>query len=120
MRANHYKLDNIFAKIITGEILSDKIYEDDYLIAINDINPVAPVHVLVIPKNAYIDYTDFINKAPANELVHYFSMINTIIDKLNLNILGYRLITNAGDLSGQTIFHFHTHIISGKKFNNMI
>ena len=73
-----YDKENIFAKIIRGEIPSSKIYEDDYLIAINDINPVAPVHILVITKGEYKDFNEFSQKAKPEELVHYFKKIADI------------------------------------------
>lgn len=115
-----YDKNNVFAKIINGELQAKKIYEDDIVIAINDINPVAPVHVLVIPKGDYIDYSDFINKASSEIIQHYFAKIAKIITMLGLEPGGYRLVTNKGSDSGQSVFHFHTHIIGGKPFSKLI
>lgn len=113
-----YDKENIFAKIIRGEIPSSKIYEDDYLIAINDINPVAPVHILVITKGEYKDFNEFSQKAKPEELVHYFKKIADIAK--NQGADEYRIVSNIGSVSGQTVFHFHTHIISGSSFNRLI
>lgn len=115
-----YDKNNIFAKIIKGEIPAQKIYEDDKLIAIHDINPVAPVHVLVIPKSEHVDYQDFITNATLEEIQYYFTAIPKIAASLGLSEDGYRLITNIGSKSGQTIFHFHTHIIGGAQINGLI
>lgn len=110
-----YDGNNIFAKIIRGEIDSEKIYEDSKILAIKDIYPDAPIHVLVIPKGNYLDFADFIEKASAEEVKYYFYKIKEIAELFGLKEEGYRLITNKGVKSGQTIFHFHTHILGGKE-----
>ena len=109
-----YDKNNVFAKIIRGEVPSEKIYEDEILIAIKNINPAAPFHILIIPKNHYIDFADFTNNASSEEISHYFKKINEIAKENN--IADYRIISNKGATAGQSVFHFHTHIISG--FNN--
>lgn len=114
-----YDKHNIFAKIIEGKVQANKLYEDDKILAIHDINPVAPIHVLVIPKEYYIDYSDFIQKASAHDIKYYFTKINEIIQLLDLLHDGYRLVTNKGSESGQTIFHFHTHIIGGRRISGL-
>lgn len=106
-----YDKNNVFAKIIQGEIPSEKIYEDEILIAIKNINPVAPFHILLIPKNHYIDFADFTSNASSDEITHYFKKINEITNENN--ITDYRIISNKGANAGQSVFHFHTHIISG-------
>lgn len=113
-----YDTNNIFAKIIKGEIPSSKVYEDEYIIAINDINPVAPIHVLVIPKGEYRNFNEFSQKARPEELVHYFRKIADIAESQGAK--EYRVVSNNGSSSGQTIFHFHTHIISGATFSKLI
>ena len=118
MNDTMYDKENIFAKIIREEILSSKIYEDEYLIAINDINPVAPIHILVIAKGEYRDFNEFTQKAKPEELAHYFKKIADLAK--NHGAFEYRVISNIGSESGQTIFHFHTHIISGASFNRLI
>ena len=112
-----YEPGNIFAKIIRGEIATNKVYEDEYVIAIYDLHPVAPVHILVIPKGDYIDYDDFVSKAGILQVADYFQKVSKIANTATTD--GYRLVTNVGKRSGQTIFHFHTHIISGKEFTNI-
>ena len=106
-----YDANNIFAKIISGEIVTNKIYEDDKLIAIKNINPEAPIHLLVIPKNNYVDFTDFTKNATTEEITHYFKMVSLIARDNGAK--EYRIVSNNGISSGQSIFHFHTHILSG-------
>ncbi|MDX2050171.1 MAG: HIT domain-containing protein [Rickettsiaceae bacterium] len=116
--SREYDKSNIFAKIIKGEIKAEIVYEDDLVVAFKDIAPVAPVHIIVIPKGEYSDFSDFISKASSIDVALYFQKIHAIARSLNVS--DYRIISNCGKLSGQTIFHFHTHIISGKKINNLI
>ena len=108
-----YDSNNIFAKIIRKEIPSQLIYEDEHLIAFNDIHPVTPIHTLVVPKGEYINYTDFVNNAPTELQSHFFKTTA----KLARDLCGehFRLSTNNGEMSGQTIVHFHMHIMGGKK-----
>lgn len=113
-----YNKNNVFAKMISGEIVVEKIYDDEILIAINDINPAAPVHVLVIPKKSYVDFDDFSQNATEHEIVHYYKMIAKIA--IDQGLSDYRLVTNKGSDSGQSVFHFHTHIIGGKKISELI
>ncbi len=109
-----YDKNNIFAQIIGNSAPADIIYEDENILAFRDINPAAPVHVIVIPKKEYIDYSDFIRKATSEEIKNYFMTLAHIAELLGLKDDGYRLVTNQGFKSGQTIFHFHFHIIGGK------
>lgn len=113
-----YDKDNIFAKIIDGRVNVKKIYEDEYLIAIQDANPVAPIHILVIPKGEYTDFDDFVSKASENKIVHYYRMIKKIASDAGAK--QYRLISNRGKNAGQSVFHFHTHIISGNFKSGLI
>lgn len=112
-----YDHNNIFAKIIRGEISASKVYEDEQLIAIHDLHPVAPIHILVIPKGEYIDFEDFLSKAGEAQAARYFQKISEVAQAATSD--GYRLVMNKGAQSGQTVFHFHTHIISGKEFKNI-
>jgi histidine triad (HIT) family protein len=109
-----YDKNNIFAKIIRKEVPTTLLYEDENVIAFNDINPVAPVHVLVIPKGEYSDYTDFITKASAHLQLAFFKRI-AILAK---DLCGehFKLCTNNGVMSGQTVLHFHVHIVGGVEF----
>ena len=115
-----YDSNNVFAKIIRGEIPAKKVYEDERVLAFNDAFPAAPTHVLVVPKGEYIDYSDFIKNAPAQDITYYFTKINDIIFDLGLEEHGFRLCTNRGVKSGQSVFHFHTHILSGAKFGAVV
>lgn len=110
--------NNVFAKIIAGEIPSEKLYEDDDLIIIKDAYPVARVHLLAIPKGSYLDFEDFANKAGAQEITHYFQTIAKFCSENNIK--EYRLVSNKGAAAGQSVFHFHTHILSGSKNNELI
>lgn len=114
-----YDKNNIFSKIINNELPSKKVYEDEMVLAFHDAHPVSPIHVLVVPKGEYIDYSDFVTNAPAEDVIYYFSKISDIIKHLGLEKDGYRLVTNKGTKSGQTIFHFHTHIIGGRNITGL-
>jgi histidine triad (HIT) family protein len=116
----NYNPDNIFAKIIRGEIPAAKIYEDDKILAFNDISRTAPIHVLVIPKGQFINFTDFVSKADDKEIVDFFKKVGEIAELLNLKESGYRLISNTGSDASQTVLHFHVHIIGGKKLGGLI
>ena len=113
---SNYDEDNPFWQIINNKLPTTKVYEDDNIIAFNDIYPVAPVHILVIPKHKFIDYEDFIKNA--NNIEEFFKAIPKIAAQAGLK--EYRLITNKGSTAGQTIFHFHMHIIGGTPLYGLI
>ncbi|OED45464.1 hypothetical protein AB836_01025 [Rickettsiales bacterium (ex Bugula neritina AB1)] len=102
--------ENIFTKIINKKIPSSIIFENNYLIAFEDINPEAKHHILIIPKGLYIDYKDFYENASKEEHKEFYHGIYEIIKKKNLT--NFKLITNNGKDVGQIIFHFHVHILS--------
>lgn len=104
----------IFCKIVKGEIPSNKVYEDDYVLAFHDINPEAPVHVLVIPK-VHIGSVNEINQENSEIVAKIFLAINNIVNKLGIAEEGYRVISNTGENGGQSVKHLHFHIIGGKK-----
>ncbi|MGI4775892.1 MAG: HIT domain-containing protein [Janthinobacterium lividum] len=114
-----YDKNNIIAKITRGEIPARKIYEDDTILAVHDINPVAPIHILVFPKAEYTNFDDFVKRAQEKEISNYFIKINDIAQKLEVTKGSYRIVSNIGARSGQTIFHFHTHIISGREITEL-
>lgn len=115
-----YNEENIFAKILRGEIPCEKIYEDDYALAFNDINPQAPVHALVIPKGNFVSMADFTARA-SNELISgFFRAVGETSRKLGLEEDGYRLIANTGSNAHQEVPHLHFHILSGKKLGPML
>ncbi|CAG2161101.1 unnamed protein product [Oppiella nova] len=115
-----YDKNNIFAQIIAKTTSARIVYEDEELLAFNDIKPVMPTHIIIIPKKEYIDYNDFITNASDKEIKNYFTKIAYIAKTLGLDKDGYRLITNNGLNLGQTIFHFHFHLISGNNITNLI
>ncbi len=109
-----YDSDNIFAKILRGEIPCKKVYEDDFALAFHDIHPQAPVHVLVIPKGAYVSNVDFAATAPDAAVAGFWRAVGTVARQLGLEQDGYRLVANNGANGGQVVFHFHVHIVSGR------
>ncbi len=115
-----YDNDNIFAKILRGEIPCDKVYEDDHVLAFNDISPQAPVHVLVIPKGSYTDIADFGANAPVEEVAAFHKAIALIAREKDLKDSGFRTIANAGVNGGQEVPHFHVHILGGKALGPML
>ena len=106
--------DCIFCKIIKGEIPSTKIYEDDKVLAFNDINPEAPVHVLIVPK-CHIQSVNDINEENSDVIGHIFVVINKLVNELGIAESGYRIINNAGKDGGQTVPHLHFHLIGKRK-----
>ena len=110
-----YDSNNVFALILRGEIPTNKIYEDDYCIAFPDLHPKAPTHVLVIPKGAYTDFSDFSAHASAEEVAGFFKAVGNVAKQLGLPEKGYRLVMNIGRDGGQEVPHLHVHILGGKK-----
>lgn len=115
-----YNNDNIFAKILRGEIPCDKVYENDHALAFRDIAPQAPIHVLVISKGAYLDHADFESHATDAERLAYYQVIGQIIKQEELAKTGYRLISNAGVDGGQEVPHYHTHVLGGRPLGKML
>ena len=115
-----YDDQNIFAKILRGEIPCSKVYESDHALAFHDINPQAPVHVLVIPKGAYVSWADFSANAPAELQAGYVAAIGETARVLGVDATGYRLIANHGRDSHQEVFHLHTHILAGEPLGPML
>lgn len=112
-------MDCLFCKIASKEIPSQKIYEDDYVYAFNDINPVAPIHIIVIPK-VHIDSVDSVNYENSSYIQKVFEIIPEIAKLANIDKSGYRVITNIGEDGGQTIKHIHFHVIGGKKLGDKL
>ena len=112
-----YDENNIFAKIIRGEIPCEKVYEDDDVLFFKDINPITKVHVLGIPKSQCIDFSDFILKNTPNKISEFFKKTNFVIEKLGIAQDGYKIISNSGINGGQEVHHFHIHILGGQKVN---
>lgn len=108
-------MDCIFCKIVNGEIPSSKVYEDDLVLAFNDINPAAPVHILVIPKK-HIESAVKLTAEDDKLIAHIFAVIRTIADEQGLE-KGFRLVSNIGEDGGQTVKHLHFHVLGKKKFS---
>lgn len=115
-----YDDQNIFAKILRGELPCTKVYEDEWAFAFYDINPQAPTHILVIPKGAYVSWDDFTAKADDAEVAGFIRSCGKIAREQGLVEPGYRLIANTGLDSLQEIPHFHVHICAGKVLGRMI
>lgn len=115
-----YDDSNIFARILRGEIPCDKVYEDDYALAFNDINPHAPVHILVIPKGPYTNIEDFGSNAGAEEIAGFWRAVSLVVKNKGLVEPGFRIIANTGVNGGQEVPHFHAHILAGKKIGPMV
>jgi histidine triad (HIT) family protein len=118
-----YDENNIFAKILKGEIPCKKIYEDEFVLSFHDINPQKKIHALVIPKGKYIDLDDFILNATPEEMVGLFKGINIVAKTLGVSVergKGYRALTNIGDHGGQEVPHLHFHLFGGEKIGKMV
>ena len=107
-----YDKNNVFYKIIKGDIPCNKVFENKDVLAFYDINPKAPVHVLVIPKGEYVDFDDFVENSDMGEVENFFKTVKKIANKLQLK--SYRIVSNCGEEAGQVVFHFHVHIMGYK------
>lgn len=115
-----YDDNNIFAKILRKEFSTTVIYEDEYALAFPDINPQAPVHVLVIPKGRYISSADFGATASPEEITGFYRALSHVAKLLNIEESGYRVICNAGPDSHQMVPHFHAHLLGGCKMGHIL
>lgn len=115
-----YDRDNVFAKILRGEIPCNKVYEDEHVLAFHDINPQTPVHVLVVPKGAYVSLDDFSQSASAEEIAALVRAAGKIARDLGVAEPGYRILANNGPDANQEVPHLHFHIFAGKPLGRMI
>ncbi|MFZ5742646.1 MAG: histidine triad nucleotide-binding protein [Pseudomonadota bacterium] len=115
-----YDEQNIFAKILRGEIPNRTVYEDDFALAFHDINPQAPLHVLVIPKGAYVCWDDFSARASEAEIAGFVRAVGKVARDLGLVAPGYRLLANTGIDSHQEVPHLHVHLFAGKPLGPML
>ena len=119
-----YDDNNIFAKIIRGEIPCKKIYEDEFVLAFYDVNPQKKIHALVIPKGEYVNLDDFSSKASEKEIVGLIKGLGTVAKKLGVSEVvkggGYRSLVNVGGDGGQEVPHLHFHIFAGEKIGKMV
>ena len=118
-----YDENNIFAKILRGEIPCNKIYEDDFVLSFPDINPQKKIHALVIPKGKYVDLDDFNKNASNEEIVGLLKGISIVAKKLGISTevgKGYRTLANIDEDGGQEVSHLHFHIFGGEKVGKMV
>ena len=115
-----YDESNIFARILRGELPCSKVYEDDHVLAFNDINPLSPTHILVIPKGAYVSWDDFSARAPDREIAAFVRAVGLIAREAGLVEPGYRLLANVGADGGQEVPHLHVHLFAGAPLGPML
>ena len=115
-----YDDQNIFAKILRGEIPNKTVYQDEFALAFHDINPQAPTHVLVIPKGAYVSWDDFSAKASDAEIAGFVRAVGLVARQMGLVEPGYRLLANTGTNSHQEVPHLHVHLFAGQPLGPML
>lgn len=115
-----YDPNNIFARILRGEIPCNKVFENDHVLAFRDIQPQAAVHILVIPKGAYVDMDDFTARASGAEIEALFRAQGEIARTAGIADSGYRIISNCGPDSGQEVPHLHLHLVGGQPLGRML
>ncbi|MDR6848525.1 diadenosine tetraphosphate (Ap4A) HIT family hydrolase [Sphingomonas sp. BE270] len=115
-----YDDQNVFAKILRGEIPATRLYEDDYALAFPDINPQSPTHILVIPKGAYVSWDDFSARASDAEITGFVRAVGKVARDAGLVAPGYRLLANSGTDSHQEVPHLHVHIFAGRALGPLL
>ena len=115
-----YDDGNVFARILRGELPCSRVYEDEHVLAFNDIRPMAPVHILVIPKGAYVSWDDFSERAAPEEIAGFVRAVGRIAREQGLVEPGYRLLANVGGHAGQEVPHLHVHIFGGRSLGPML
>ena len=115
-----YDDSNVFAKILRGELPCEKVYEDQHALAFHDINPLAPVHILVIPKGPYVSWDDFSERASEAEIAGFVRAIGLVARDAEMVVQGYRLLSNVGKRGGQEVPHVHVHIFGGQPLGPML
>jgi len=115
-----YDPNNIFARILRGEIPCRKVHEDAWSLAFHDINPQAPTHVLVIPKGPYISWADFSARATEAEIAGFVRAVGQVARDMGLEAPGYRLLANIGEDAGQEVPHLHVHLFAGRPLGPML
>lgn len=115
-----YDDQNIFARILRDEIPSKRVYEDEHALAFHDINPLAPTHILVIPRGAYVSWDDFSARASDAEIAGFVRAVGKIARDAGLVEGGYRLLANTGVDAGQEVPHLHVHIFAGRPLGPML
>ena len=115
-----YDDSNVFAKILRGELPCSKVYEDEHALAFHDINPLAPVHILVIPKGPYVSWDDFAERGSDAEIAGFVRAVGHVARDADMVVQGYRLLSNVGRRGGQEVPHLHVHIFGGQPLGPML
>ena len=115
-----YDSNNVFARILRGELPCRKVYEDEHALAFHDINPIAPVHILVIPKGPYVSWDDFSARGSEEEIAGFVRAVGHVAREQGMVAQGYRLLANTGKRSGQVVPHLHVHIFGGQPLGPML
>jgi len=115
-----YDPTNVFARILRGEIPCRKVGENDHAFAFHDIAPQAPVHVLVIPKGAYVSLSDFAAQATDAEIAGFWRLVGEVAKALGVEATGYRVLSNMGEHGQQEVPHFHVHLFGGRPLGRMV
>lgn len=118
--AKTYDPNNVFARILRGEIPCKTVLETEHALAFNDIQPQAPVHVLIIPKGAYVDMDDFTANASAAEVADFFRAVGEVARRAGIAENGYRVLSNCGDHGHQEVPHLHYHVVGGRPLGRML
>ena len=115
-----YDRSNIFARILRGELPCNRVYENDHALAFHDINPLAPIHILVIPKGEYVSMDDFSREASPEQIAGFFRAVGEAARQVGLSADGYRFLANTGTHANQEVPHFHVHIFGGAQLGGML
>jgi histidine triad (HIT) family protein len=115
-----YDRNNVFARILRGEISCNKVYEDEHILAFRDINPQAPTHILVIPKGEYVSLDDFSEKASDAEMASLVRALGYVAREEEVVESGYRILANTGAAAHQEVPHFHVHLFGGRDLGGML
>ena len=115
-----YDANNVFAKILRGELPCNKVYEDEHALAFHDIHPLAPVHILVIPKGRYVSWDDFTASASDAEIAGFARAVGKVARDEEMVVQGYRLLSNVGKRGGQEVPHLHVHLFGGRQLGPML
>ena len=115
-----YDESNIFARILRGELPAKTVYEDEHVLVFHDINPLAPVHILVIPKGAYVSWDDFSERGSDAEIAGFVRAVGKVARDQGMVVQGYRLLANTGKRAGQEVGHLHVHIFGGQPLGPML
>ena len=115
-----YDDDNIFARILRGELPNKTVLESEHSLAFHDINPLAPIHVLVIPKGAYVSWDDFSVAASDAEIADFTRTIGEVARQVGADSQGYRILSNIGKRGGQEVAHLHVHVFGGQPLGAML